>query len=390
LKFLIISDRIKYLAISFVNEFSDRFTMYFINKVTFFCVLILGYGQIEASQGTSSFSVNESPLLKIRKIVHEEHKATPALENLLKEVKRLEWSAGKSRIQGTKLASEWLITSVVNSKDKDSRFKPNPLANPKNNNERSALDTFESVKASSSSQKNKRKIIIADEIARYGGDEVLNGVLVVDYTHCQTPCIKKDGLGNVEGVLGGHNYEEYEEGLLEGIYFESPKHKALGVYVDRSVPKTVKRNFDVAYIQSILPKFQPIAQQNELEICQSLDGFFGRFADKKLPIIVPSIFPLIVIENQPAGSVDDVKLGELGSINANNKKTFNQDVHCTREEFDTMISQGTVLPSHRDYHSNIVDISEQIKNHRDIQACIASAGLKTNKFFPVYALVKKP
>ena len=355
--------------------------MSFISKFKFLGFFILASFQVGAS-------VNDSPIKKIRKIMTAS-KATPCVEALLREAQRLEWSAGRSRVEGTKLASEWLIASVVNSKDKDPRFKPNPLANPKNDNERSALDTFEGVKASSSSKKNKRKLEVAHEIAIRGGDQVLNLISIPDYTHCQTPCIKKDSFGNVNRVLGGHNYEEYEDGLLEGLYFESTKYKALGVFVDKSVPKTVKRNFNVQYIQSILPKFQPIAQQNELEICQSSDGFFGRFADKNLPIIVPSIFPLIVIENQPAGSVD-VKLGEFGSIDANNKKAFKQEVYCTQQEFDVMISQGAVLQSNQNYHSTVVDISEPIKNHLNIQACISSAGLKTNKFFPVYALVKKP
>jgi len=217
---------------------------------------------------------------------------------------------------------------------------------------------------------------------------------VYDVDHSQNVNIEFDASGSVKRVLGGHDLNSYRPGQLQPDCFVGADSQTIGVSVGGHL-KTVARGFTADWIMNNIVKksrSKMIATQDKncFEVRQNFEGkFYGAFRHGKIPVVVNTIFPLLVVSqlnhSTSSSSSDTVKVGSFGRLSDDFTVIPGEDFSVPQAVFDDIVRRGTPIKMNKKNSGNLVltDISAPVLAH------VKNNDPSAKSFHPIFALTPK-
>lgn len=355
--------------------------------------LVAANSSATTSRSSSYISVNDSLIKRMKKVIEKGNKITSKdVESVRTGLGSLQDTPGKSAECCVTQVATNLCDSLMKSPTVDQRrnFKRTLLndTHPQDVQENDQmLQTFRSVPGNKS--KERRLDIVAMAASKVEGP-LQNKFKVVDTQHCMEPTFKRKKDGTIVQVSGGHNESSYSPSILDRAYFQSNDPEIKGISIAGVDVKSVQTRLDHAKFLKIKNESRLIAKSldNSLQILQAPDGrFYGSHPNLSNPLIINSLFPLVVaIKDSAASPSQPVKVGTIKKMSPKKTKLEKEySITLSPKTWTNMITKGSQLSPVEGASVNIVNITEPLSRHcaKDIKAA------ELIKLPPVFAVVSK-
>ena len=306
----------------------------------------------EGSSRKRAYSVNQSPEKKLKNLCEQDFTSPVACE-IQTNIEKIQVTPNDSRTQ--------ILRDVVD-------FALNRLTDI---NAEPIVQNKQIVNAFISPDKaTQRSVSVLNSASRRLSKSDKENISVVDLHHSTTPTIKKDKSGKKDILSGGHKLEDYinssssfnvakncfigQDGLTLGIN--------AGVTSGAIFRKTVKKGFDEEDAYNSFKQRDPIAQDNQMIIYSiQKDEFIAAYPNKKSPIKIDTIFPILVARTSKQDKLGNVKIGSFGCFSSDYIGMDSVDtVTMSLAACRSMMKLGIKLQSEPGA-SELFDVTEQIE-----------------------------
>ena len=337
------------------------------------------------SLNSSTSSINESPARKILRLSSKGKKITSG------DVAQVKYNFARMQddtpLKSKKRCAQEVAFNMNDSLktsptvDKRKKSKRPPLGSSYSQNVRDndqALEILRSVAGNKSKERRLQTLAIAAKQS----EELKRSLTVVDTHHCMIPEFKS------KSVSGGHDEDSYNKKDLDRVFFED-KDKTRKILSARGSLKTTEKGFDHERIIDVKENAIVVAKNNSgsFEVLQTPDGkYYGSHPDLSNPLVINSIFPIVVAQNQSTSPSKPVFIGSIQTTSPEKSSIISrQSIAPSQVEFRSIVDSGDRLISEPGAPVDVIDISKPLSDH--YAPYFNSVGISQN--LPVFAVISK-